>query len=116
MFRGYEELAQFHEANFEAVLRGTGAVGRGVDDLQVAVISLVKGAGQTAISAAAAVPGCQGVSDVVQLQSHVMKGLFDTCISRSRRMVAVQRATAREVLRPVEERFLAGVEVLARAA
>lgn len=116
MFRGYEELAQFHEANLEAAVRGTGAVGRGVDELQAAVVSLVKGAGTTAFSAVAAVPGCQDVSDVVRLQSEAMKSLLDTCVGQGLRIVEVQRRTARAALRPVEERFLAGVEVLARAA
>jgi hypothetical protein len=115
MFKGFEDLAAFHEANFDAALRGSDAVGRGVDDLQAAVVSLVKGAGHTTLSAAVAVPTCLGVRDFVRLQSDLAKNLFETCVGQSLRIVEVQRQTARDALRPVEERFLAGVEVLARA-
>lgn len=115
MFKGFEDLAAFHESNFDAALRGSGVVSRGVDDLQAAVVSLVKGAGHTALSAAMAVPCCADARDLVRLQSDMAKRLFQTCVGQSLRIVEVQHQTARGALNHVEDRFLAGVEVLARA-
>lgn len=115
MFKGFEDFAAFHESNFDAALRGSGVASRGVDDLQAALVSLVKGAGHTALSAAMAVPRCLDAGDLVRLQSDMAKRLFETCVGQSLRIVEVQRQTARGALNPMEERFLAGVEVLARA-
>ena len=115
MFKGFEDLAAFHEANVNAALRGSEAINRGADDVRVAVVSLVRGARDTTVSAAVAAKGCRGVGDVLTVQSDLMKGLVQTCLTHCRRIAEVQRKAVETALGSVSERVAAGVEVLARS-
>ena len=114
MFKGYEEFAAFHEANVDAALRGTTAVGRGADDLQAAVLALTRGARNRAVSAVMAAPRCRDVHDIVQLHSVVVHGLFEMVVTEGRTIAGIYARSARGAVQPVQQRLLAGVALAAR--
>lgn len=115
MFKGYEDLAAFHEANVNAALRGSEAIGRGADDVRVAVVSIIREAGDSAVSAAVAAKGCQGVGDILTVHGDLARGFFETCLTQCRRIAEVQRNTVETALGSFSERVAASVEVLARS-
>ena len=115
MFKRYEELAEFHEANVEAAMRGTRAVGRGADDLRAALVALAQRSSRVTLGAAFAFPRCRSVNDLLWWQSALTKTLLELCTSQSRRMAQISTQSARAAMEPVEQRVVAGVHLLARA-
>ena len=115
MFKRYEDLAAFHEANVDAILRGSEAVRRGVDDVRMAVHALMKDTKDNADSAAIAARHCRGVRDIVSLQRDLMKSLVETHLTHARKIAEVQRKTMETTLGAFSDRIVAGVEVVARS-
>lgn len=115
MFKRYEELAEFHEANVNAALRGTGAAGRGVEACRSAWVAMLQGASKRVVSAALAAPRCQGPLDLVSLQSDVVKGVFELWMLQSQRITQIYTQSTRAAMDPLERRLIAGVSLVARA-
>ena len=115
MFKRYEDLAAFHDANLDAMLRGSEAVHRGADEMRVTLLAFMKGTKQKADTAAKAARHCRGVRDVVSLQSDLVTGLVETYLTHVRKIAEAQRKAMETTLGSLSERVVAGVEVVARS-
>ena len=115
MFKGYEDLAAFSEANLDAALKTGDAVRRGADDLRAAMVTLGKRAASGALTAAVAVRRCRGVADMIGVQSHLATSLLETTVDQTHRMARVHITTVGAAIKPLEERLAAGIVLLAQA-
>jgi phasin family protein len=115
-FKGYEDLAAFGKANFEAFVQANTILAKGVEELSKEFMTLTQASMETAATTAKAVFAAKTLKDVVSLQADFTKSSFDKFVSNSSKLSELGVKVASDAIAPVTARVNVAVEKVLKPA
>ncbi|MBF0372533.1 MAG: phasin family protein [Alphaproteobacteria bacterium] len=115
-FKGYEDVVQFNKENVDALLKSGSIMARGVQDVSKTLFGMARGAIDDGMAASKALAGAKSLTDLVNLQSGLMKTGFDKMISEGTKMSELGARVTEEALAPINGRVSAAMQKLRKTA
>ncbi|MDR3436926.1 TIGR01841 family phasin [Telmatospirillum sp.] len=116
VFKGYEDILQFNRDNFEALVKSSTIVARGVQDLSKTFAALAQDALEESVATGKALAGVRTIKDVIDLSSSLAKANLEKLVSEGSKISQLSSKLAEEAFAPLSSRVGAAVDRLTRTA
>lgn len=103
-FQGYEDVIEFNRQNVEAVVKSGLIVARGLQDMNRTLLTLVQEQVEQSVAAGKALIGVKTLSDLIEIQSGLVKGNVDKLVAESNKISDVGVKLAEEAFAPISAR------------
>jgi phasin family protein len=118
MFKSYEDLASFNQANLDAAMTSTAALTRGLESYNQACLTFVRSACERGMATVKAMVQAKSPDEAVQLQSDFARTLVGDSVAQGKKLTDMSLDVANQATAPIQVRMdaaMAGMG-LAKAA
>lgn len=118
MFKSYEDLAGFNQANLDAAITSTAALTRALEGYNQACSTFARSACERGMAAAKAMAQAKSPDEAVQLQGDYARTVVDQTVAQGKKLTDMSLKLANQATAPIQARMdaaMAGMG-LAKAA
>ena len=107
----FGDMSAFSKENVEALVASMTKAGKGVEQINAAVMAYTKSAMEDGVAAAKKMAGAKSVQEIIELQTDYAKSSLDTYIGEMNRVTDLYATTMKDAFKPLNERVSAAVEL-----
>jgi phasin family protein len=101
------EMNGFAKESMEAFLVSAKTAGKGVEDVNAHVLSYMKGAMEHGMAAAKSMTAAKSFQEIVEIQADYAKSALETYLSELNKITDLVASSAKESMKPLNERATA---------
>lgn len=105
LFEGYGRIAAANMSQVDALMRSSGAVARGIEDLGKAWLDLSQKSLTDGATVAKAITGARSLQDVIELQADLTRMMLDRLLGETMRISELSAKVAGEATAPLQALF-----------
>lgn len=112
--RGYDELATLNKDNMDAFVKAANIMSKGVEDMGKAYWTFAQSSVETGVEASKAMMGARTITDVIDIQTDLMRNAVDNAIAEGTKMTEMAFQVTNESAAPLQKRYAVAVEKAAK--
>lgn len=104
LFKNYEDVATFNQANLDAAMASTAALTRGVEACNRICFDYLRGAYQRGVATVQAMAKVKSPEEAVQLQGSYAKAMVDDTVAQGKKLTDFCLDVANDAVAPIQAR------------
>lgn len=105
MFKTYEDIISFNQANIDALVQSGTKLATGTEQVTKEALSFVGKTFETTVENAKAMAACKTAAEVLQLQQKFAKDAWDRAVAETSRLSEMGTVVSQSALEPLQARY-----------
>lgn len=110
MFKTYDDVIAFNQANVDAFVQSGTKVATGAEQMAKEYFAFAGKSFETALENVKAVSGCKTAAEVISLQQKLAKDNFETMVAEGTKFSEMGTVVAKSALEPLQARYKAAFD------
>ncbi|MFA7430815.1 MAG: phasin family protein [Rhodospirillaceae bacterium] len=104
MFKTYEDVISFNQANIDALVKSGTTLATGTEQVTKEAVSYISKAIEANVENAKALAACKTAAEALQLQQKFAKEAFEGAIAEANRLSEMGTVVSKSALEPIQAR------------
>lgn len=110
MFKTYDDVLSFNQANVDALVQSGTKLATGIEEVTKEYFGFAGKTFEQAMDNAKALTACKTATDVIQMQQKFAKDAWESAVAETNRMTEMGTVITKSVLEPIQARYKATFE------
>lgn len=105
MFKTYEDVISFNQANIDALVQSTTTLTTGTEQVTKEAFSYMSKAFETSIENAKTLAACKTAAEALQLQQKMAKEALDAAVAETTRLSEMSTVVSKSAIEPIQKLY-----------
>lgn len=115
MFKTYDDVIAFNQANIDALIQSSTKLATGTEEVTKEAFTYVGKSFETSVENAKALAACKTAAEALQLQQKFAKEAWDGAVAETSRLSEMGTVVSKSALEPIQARFKAAFDTVKAA-